>query len=201
MERAASEAWKIAVLTSGHGRGSNLLALHRGFRENAWPVKIAFAAASNAKAPVAELCSALEIPCHILSSRRIAASEARLLDLCRAERIDLIALAGFMKLLSQDFLELCGLPVLNVHPALLPKYGGPGMYGIRVHEAVFAAGEKVSGATVHLVDPLYDRGRIVAQEQVDISDCRSPEEIAARVLAVEHRIYAPAIHGFLSVNR
>ncbi len=201
MERSASEAWKIAILTSGHGRGSNLLALYRGFRENAWPLKIAFATASNAKAPVAKLCSALDIPCHILSSRRMESFEARLLELCLEEQIHLIALAGFMKLLSHDFLERSGLPVLNIHPALLPDYGGPGMYGIRVHEAVFAAGEKVSGATVHLVDPLYDHGRIVAQEQVDISDCQSPPEIAARVLAVEHRIYAPAIYEFLSGNR
>ncbi len=123
------------------------------------------------------------------------------MELCQTENIDLIALAGYMKLLSASFLENIGLPVLNIHPALLPKYGGPGMYGIRVHAAVFAAGEKISGATVHLVDPLYDHGKIIAQEQLDISDCPSAEVIAARVLAVEHRIYAPAIHAFLSQNK
>lgn len=144
------------------------------------------------------MCASLNLPCHILDPKITESFEARLLELCRAEGIDLIALAGFMKLLSRNFLEELGLPVLNIHPALLPDHGGSGMYGIRVHEAVFAAGARVSGATVHLIDPIYDHGRIIAQEQVDISDCRSPEEIAVRVLAVEHRIYAPAIHAILS---
>lgn len=121
-----------------------------------------------------------------------------MLELCRQERIELIALAGFMKLLSPAFLDRTGIPVLNIHPALLPKYGGQGMYGIRVHEAVFDAGERFSGATVHLVDPIYDHGEIIAQEQVDISDCHSPEAIAAKVLEIEHGIYARAIYDFLN---
>lgn len=118
--------------------------------------------------------------------------------MCGAEKIDLIALAGFMSLLGGDFLTSVGIPVVNIHPALLPKYGGPGMYGMRVHEAVFASGDKVSGATVHLVDPVYDHGEIIAQKQVDISACRSPEEIAGLVLRVEHQLYAPAIYQYLS---
>ena len=201
MERTASAAWKIAVLTSGHGRGSNLRALHRAFRENNWPLRIAFATASGPHAPVVELCAELGIPCHILNPRNIQACEARLLELCREHKIGLIALAGFMKLLSTSFLDQVGIPVLNIHPALLPKYGGPGMYGLTVHEAVFKAGDKFSGATVHLVDPLYDHGKIIAQEQADISDCSSPQEIAARVLELEHRLYAQAIHSFLQNSR
>ncbi len=200
MARAAAETWKIAVLTSGHGRGSNLRALHQAFLDNNWPLRIAFATASTSKAPVARLCSDLGIPCHVLNPSRFDACEGRLLELCQQERIDLIALAGFMKLLSAFFLDKVGLPILNIHPALLPNYGGPGMYGLRVHEAVFAAGEKFSGATVHLVDPLYDHGKIIAQEKVDISDCPSPEAIAARVLEVEHRVYAPAILSYLSAS-
>lgn len=149
-------------------------------------------------APVVRLCAELHIPCHILNPRCQEAFEARLLELCREGRIDLIALAGFMKLLSSAFLDQAGIPVLNIHPALLPQYGGAGMYGLRVHEAVFAAEERFSGATVHLVDPLYDHGKIIAQEKVDISDCPSPEAIAARVLEAEHQIYAPAILSYLS---
>jgi len=197
MARAASETRKIAVLTSGHGRGSNLRALHQAFAQNNWPLRIAFATASRDKVPVVRLCAELGLPCHILNPCCQEAFEARLLELCREERIELIALAGFMKLLSPTFLDQVGVPVLNIHPALLPAHGGPGMYGIRVHEAVFAAGERFSGATVHLVDPLYDHGKIIAQAKVDISDCLSPEAIAARVLEVEHRLYAAAIHNFL----
>lgn len=124
--------------------------------------------------------------------------ERRLSDLVSREKIDLIALAGFMKLLSAQFIAAVGVPILNIHPALLPAHGGEGLYGLKVHQAVFAAGEKLSGATVHLVDPLYDHGRIIAQQSVPIADCSSPEEIAARVLTIEHQLYAPAIHSFLS---
>lgn len=198
MERAAPETWRIAVLTSGHGRGSNLLALHRAFQANAWPLRICFATASSRKAPVFELCDSLGITCHILNPARGADFEQRLLELCGAENIDLIALAGFMKMLSHQFLDQSGIPVLNIHPALLPHYGGKGMYGSAVHQAVFDAGEQFSGATVHWVDPLYDHGKIIAQEKVDISACQSLEEIAALVLAVEHRIYAPAIYSCIA---
>lgn len=164
------------------------------------PVEIRFATAARASAPVAELCKELGIPCEILDPRRQADFEAKLLSLCHKENIALIALAGFMSLLSADFLNKVGIPVLNIHPALLPKYGGKGMFGMAVHEAVFFCGDKVSGVTVHRVDPLYDHGEIIAQTEVDISDCPSPEEIAARVLEVEHRLYAPAIFSVLSKN-
>lgn len=197
MERSAPEAWRIAVLTSGHGRGSNLRALHLYFTELSLPVKIAFVTAARASAPIAGLCGDLGLPCHILSPRRSVEFEARLLELCRSQRLQLIALAGFLSRLSEEFLQAVGIPVLNIHPALLPRFGGEGMYGLRVHEAVFAAGERISGASIHLVDPLYDHGKIIAQQEVDISACRSPQEIADKVLRVEHQIYGPAVYSFL----
>jgi len=149
-------------------------------------------------APVVQLCDKLNIPCYILAPRKDKDFENRLLELCQQEKIDLIALAGFMNLLSSSFLEKVGIPVLNIHPALLPKYGGKMMYGMNVHKAVFESGDKVSGVTVHLVDNQYDNGPIIAQIKVDISDCKSPEEIAAKVLEMEHQIYAPAIYKFLN---
>ncbi len=123
----------------------------------------------------------------------MAAFEQALLCLIRERSIGLMALAGFMKLLSADFMNLCAIPVLNIHPALIPKHCGPGMYGMKVHAAVFASGEKVSGVTVHRVDPIYDHGEIICQNEVDVSHCNSPEEIARVVLAAEHASYAPAI--------
>ena len=83
--------------------------------------------------------------------------------------------------------------ILNIHPALLPKFGGQGMYGMRVHEAVLAAGERESGATVHLVDEEYDHGRVLAQEKVPVKAGDTPETLQKRVLAVEHRIYATTL--------
>jgi len=198
MERTSLKTWRIAVLTSGAGRGSNLQALYDYFKKHSLPVEIAFATASNKNAPVVQLCDKLNIPCYILAPRKDKDFENRLLELCQQEKIDLIALAGFMNLLSSSFLEKVGIPVLNIHPALLPKYGGKMMYGMNVHKAVFESGDKVSGVTVHLVDNQYDNGPIIAQIKVDISDCKSPEEIAAKVLEMEHQIYAPAIYKFLN---
>ena len=198
MERTSLKTWRIAVLTSGAGRGSNLQALYNYFKKHSLPVEIAFATASNKNAPVVQLCDKLNIPCYILAPRKDKDFENRLLELCQQEKIDLIALAGFMNLLSSSFLEKVGIPVLNIHPALLPKYGGKMMYGMNVHKAVFESGDKVSGVTVHLVDNQYDNGPIIAQIKVDISDCKSPEEIAAKVLEMEHQIYAPAIYKFLN---
>ena len=83
--------------------------------------------------------------------------------------------------------------ILNIHPALLPKFGGQGMYGMRVHEAVLAAGERESGATVHLVDEEYDHGRVLAQEKVPVKAEDTPETLQKRVLAVEHRLYAATL--------
>ena len=198
MERTSLKTWRIAVLTSGAGRGSNLQALYDYFKKHSLPVEIAFATASNKNALVVQLCDKLNIPCYILAPRKDKDFENRLLELCQQEKIDLIALAGFMNLLSSSFLEKVGIPVLNIHPALLPKYGGKMMYGMNVHKAVFESGDKVSGVTVHLVDNQYDNGPIIAQIKVDISDCKSPEEIAAKVLEMEHQIYAPAIYKFLN---
>ncbi|MFO8144453.1 MAG: phosphoribosylglycinamide formyltransferase [Candidatus Syntrophosphaera sp.] len=197
MERTAPETWRIAVLTSGHGRGSNLRALHRYFQENKLLIRICFATASDASAPVVELCRKLGVPCHVLKPRPRAEFERLLVDLCREEGADLIALAGFMSLLSDEFISEVRIPILNIHPALLPKYGGRGMYGMKVHEAVFNSGEDISGASVHIVDPIYDHGKVIAREEVDITDCRSPSEVAEKVLKAEHRIYAPAIYNYL----
>ena len=107
--------------------------------------------------------------------------------------VDLIVLAGYMKLLGPQTLRKYRGRILNIHPALLPKFGGKGLYGIKVHEAVLAAGDKVSGVTVHLVDENYDRGPIVAQCKVPVLEGDTPESLAARVLEQEHKIYAATL--------
>lgn len=107
--------------------------------------------------------------------------------------VHLIVLAGFLKLIPKTFVERFEGKIINIHPALLPKYGGKGMYGHFVHEAVFAAGDKVSGPTVHYVNSEYDKGEIIAQSPVDISAATSPDEIAAIVLREEHRLLPEVI--------
>lgn len=110
--------------------------------------------------------------------------------------IELIVLAGYLKLIPSELLENFENRIINIHPALLPSFGGKGMYGINVHRAVFNSSAKVSGATVHMVDKSYDTGKIVAQKCVDISDVKSPEEIAERVLEIEHSILPAVVKAF-----
>lgn len=107
--------------------------------------------------------------------------------------IDLIALAGYLRLVPPAVLKRYPDRIVNIHPALLPKYGGKGMYGQRVHDAVLAAGEQVSGATVHYVNENYDEGRIIAQHEVPVLPGDTPASLAARVLAVEHVLFPDAL--------
>ena len=188
----------IAILTSGKSRGSNFLAIYNFFKKENYPVRIAFATVNNPQAPILDKCRELGLQCLYLPTKDMAEFEVALLAHLIEKKVELIALAGFLKKLSADFIREFGKPILNIHPALLPLYGGEGMYGERVHQAVFAAGEKESGATVHLVNEMYDAGKIVSQQRISITDCLSPEEIAARVLKIEHQIYAPAIWKVLS---
>ncbi len=190
--------YKIAVLTSGMSRGSNLEALARYFSENKLPVEIAFALKTRNSAPMTQICERYDVPCIFLPYQNQVQFETELLKYISIYRLNLIALAGFLKLLSRDFTQRVNIPILNIHPALLPKYGGKGMYGKAVHSAIFAAGDMISGVTIHKVDALYDHGEIIAQERVDISTCRSAEEIAAKVLKLEHQLYAKTIWQYLN---
>ena len=120
----------------------------------------------------------------------------RLLDLLNEYRVDLILLAGYMKMLSTKVVKKYSGRILNIHPALLPKYGGKGMYGIHVHEAVIAAKEKVTGATVHLVNEVYDSGEIILQKQVVVLPDDDASSLQKRVLETEHELYPEVIKMF-----
>jgi len=109
------------------------------------------------------------------------------------KEIELIVLAGFLKLMPKEFVRSFSFKIINIHPALLPSFGGKGMYGIRVHEAVFKSSAKVSGATVHFVNENYDEGLIIDQAVVSIADVQSAEEIAQRVLKLEHQLLPSVI--------
>lgn len=115
------------------------------------------------------------------------------LEALREAGVDLIILAGYMRKIGPRVLSAYQNRILNIHPALLPKYGGQGMYGHHVHEAVIAAGESESGVTVHLVDGEYDTGPIVAQAKVPVESDDSPDDLAARVLKREHTFFAETL--------
>jgi phosphoribosylglycinamide formyltransferase-1 len=120
-------------------------------------------------------------------------AHADLMAILENYRVEFIALAGYLKLLPPPVIKKFRNRITNIHPALLPRYGGKGMYGHHVHEAVMAAGDAESGATVHLVDEIYDNGRILEQKKVPVRPDDTPDSLAARVLEVEHEIYPLAL--------
>lgn len=187
--------FKIAVLTSGHSRGSNFKAIYQYINDNKLPIVVDFVLITEQDPPIKEYCASLNIETIFYDGK--SKINSFLLELFKERQCDLIVLAGFMRKLSEQFLDTINTPLINIHPALLPKYGGKGMYGSNVHNAVFTAGEKISGATVHYVNKNYDEGDIIMQQSVDITDCQSPEEIGKKVLAIEHQIYGAAIEKIL----
>jgi phosphoribosylglycinamide formyltransferase-1 len=112
--------------------------------------------------------------------------------------VDYIVLAGFLLLIPEYLIELFPERIINIHPALLPKYGGKGMYGMHVHEAVKAAGEKETGITIHLVNRNYDEGEMLFQERVSVEAHNTPEEIAKKVHVLEHARYPKVIEEWVS---
>jgi phosphoribosylglycinamide formyltransferase-1 len=119
-------------------------------------------------------------------------------DILKSSHIDFLILAGFLWLIPQSLLAEYPGRVINIHPALLPKYGGKGMYGMKVHEAVIASGDSVSGITVHHVDENYDEGKIIFQAKCIISERDTPEDLAAKVHALEYRYFPEMIEKIVT---
>lgn len=115
--------------------------------------------------------------------------------------IDLIVLAGFLSIIDEEFVNKWKGRIINIHPSLLPKFGGPGMYGIRVHEAVLKTGEQESGCTVHYVDTGVDSGEIIAQKRVKVLEGDTPEILQKRVLVEEHKLLPESIAKIISERR
>jgi folate-dependent phosphoribosylglycinamide formyltransferase PurN len=138
--------------------------------------------------PAFDIAKNFSIPVYSVGKKEGFISFDELEIVLKDFKIDLIVLAGFLKLIPENFVSAFRNKIINIHPALLPSFGGPGMYGINVHRAVFESSAQVSGASVHYVDESYDTGRIIAQRCVDISGVKSPEEIAERVLNIEHQL-------------
>lgn len=179
---------RVAVAVSG--RGSNLIALCEALVGN--PEAAVILVVSERTAPALELAEARGIATHILADHRDPVEWQRLLEAAGAE---LLVLAGYLKLVPAELVARWAGRIINIHPALLPRHGGHGMYGRRVHQAVLAAGDRESGATVHLVDAAYDRGAILAQGRVEVHPGDTPERLAARVLEVEHRLLAAVVRA------
>ncbi|RKY96921.1 MAG: phosphoribosylglycinamide formyltransferase [Ignavibacteriae bacterium] len=175
----------VAVFVSG--RGSNLKAILDSQKlSRITEVKAVFS--DKADCPAFKIAKQFSIPTYCIGKSDGFISNKKLKDHLVSLEIELIVLAGYLKLIPGDVVSSFKFRIINIHPALLPSFGGSGMYGANVHKAVFNSSAQVSGATVHFVDETYDTGKIIAQRCVDISDVNSPAEIAERVLKVEHNL-------------
>lgn len=175
----------LAVFVSG--RGSNLRAvLDSPALKNLIQVKAVVG--DKLYCPAFDIAKNFSIPVYSVGKKDGFISFDDLEVILKDFKIDLIVLAGFLKLIPDNFVRAFRNKIINIHPALLPSFGGSGMYGMNVHKSVFESSAQVSGASVHFVDETYDTGRIIAQRCVDISDIKSPEEIAERVLSIEHQL-------------
>ncbi len=193
-----SEGLHIAVFASG--KGSNFKAILEAIEKRDIPgAEIVLVLSNNADAGALSIAREHSIPAVQITSRQFAGEDAyskSLLEVLNRHRVNFIVLAGYMKIVPAAVIRAYRNRIVNIHPALLPAYGGKGMYGIHVHEAVLKNKAAVSGATVHLVDEEYDHGPIVLQEIVPVTENDTPESLAARVLELEHRLYPRAVALF-----
>jgi formyltetrahydrofolate-dependent phosphoribosylglycinamide formyltransferase len=190
----------IGVMVSGQGRGTNLQASIDSCASGEIPGRVALVLGTRSDAPALDRARAAGIRTVVISPKKYEGDDAAygeaLLRALESARIGLICLAGYMRILPLSVVNAYRDRIMNVHPALLPLFGGKGMYGENVHRAVLESGMKVSGATVHFVDERYDAGPIIHQIAVPVLDDDTPESLAARVLLQEHRAYAEAIRWF-----
>ncbi len=188
---------RIAVLASG--RGSNFEAILKNIKSGYLNATIAVVISNKKKAVVLETARENHIPAYFVSGKQFPEQsefDARIMQILEEHDANFIVLAGYLKIISSLIVRNFKNRILNIHPALLPSFGGKGMYGHFVHEAVLDYGCKVSGVTVHLVDESYDTGPPVLQRCVPVLENDTPETLAARVLKTEHQAFSEALKCF-----
>lgn len=190
---------KIAVFASG--TGSNFINIVHKIAEYNINAKVILLISNNPNAGAVEFAKKNNINVKVVNKYRYKEekniNKEYKLSL-KENKIDLILLAGFMKKIPSDIVKIYKDKILNIHPSLLPDYGGKGFYGMNVHNAVFKSKDKFSGATVHYVNEKYDRGPILIQKKIDIQNCKNSNEIAKKVLEIEHEIFPKALKTYLN---
>lgn len=184
---------RLAIFASGNG--SNALKIIAYFKGNS-DIKVDLIATNRADAGIINKVAGMSIDLMVFN--REALYENGIVSQELVNRgIDFIVLAGFLWLIPQALIQQYSGRIINIHPALLPKYGGKGMYGDRVHETVIAAGEKESGITIHLIDEEYDRGDIIFQTTCPVRPNDTVELLRARIHALEHAFFAYIIESYI----
>ena len=190
MEQLTGRNLNISIFISG--RGSNLLSLIKYSKIKKSKIKINLVVSNNKFSKGLEFAKKNKIKYHVINYSKKKQAELKILGYLKKNKIDLICLAGFMKILSSDFIYRFKKPILNIHPSLLPKYKG-----LNTHRRAIKNKDKYSGATVHVVTPKLDSGKIILQKKIKISKIETENTLDKKVLKIEHRLYPAAIEKFL----
>lgn len=183
------------IILFATGNGTNVENIIHHFKSKT-DIVIAGIFSNNPNAKVLDKANKYAIPTVVFNKEEL--SNGFVLNLINEIKPDLIILSGFLLKFPEQIIDKYQQKVINIHPALLPKYGGKGMYGMNVHQAVFENNELETGITIHYVDKNYDEGNIVFQETVSIATCNSPEEIADKVHELEHNFFPKVIENLLT---
>ncbi len=189
---------KLVIFASGSG--SNFQAIINSIENNDIPAEIAGLIVNKRNIQAVNRAEKHGIPVAVLSTDDEPMFEEQLLRQLDEWEPDLIVLTGFLKKIPERIVRKYPNKIINIHPALLPKFGGKGFYGLRVHRAVLEAGEKESGCTVHYVNEEYDKGDIIAQEKVPVYPADTPEQLAKRILKKEHKLLPSVIKKIIKQN-
>ncbi|MCP9768515.1 phosphoribosylglycinamide formyltransferase [Lacihabitans sp. LS3-19] len=179
---------RIAIFASGSGSNAENIINHFSDNEQ---VSVELILTNNPTAGVIERGNRLNVPTLIFNKKLFTKSD-KIVELLKKQEIDWVILAGFLWLVPENLIQAFPNRIINVHPALLPKYGGKGMWGHHVHEAVVANKEKESGITIHYVNEKYDEGKVIFQAKCEISDIDSPENVASKIHDLEF-LYFPKV--------
>ncbi len=184
---------KIAIFASGSGSNAEKIALY--FANNK-DIKISLILTNNKDAFVLERAKKLNVPSFVFNRKDLVGSD-RVLHLLKEHDIDFVVLAGFLWLVPLNIIQEYKGKIINIHPALLPKYGGKGMYGMNVHEAVIKNKETISGITIHYVNEEYDKGDIIIQARCKVEDSDTPETLAEKIHELEHEYFPKTIEKII----
>jgi phosphoribosylglycinamide formyltransferase 1 len=183
----------IAIFASGEGTNAQRII---DYFKSSDKITVALVVSNKSTAPVLKRAENAKIPTLILSKETFYQSD-QIVEELRSAKIDLIVLAGFLWMIPENLVKAFTNKIVNIHPALLPKFGGKGMFGMNVHKAVVSAKEKQSGISIHYVNEHYDEGKIISQHSCEINENDTPETVAEKIRKLEHEFFPRIIEKIL----
>lgn len=188
----------IAIFASGSGTNAQNLIEYFNYGKGRNTASVKTVICNKPGAYVLVRAEKLNVPYSVMNKEELTHSSAKLLELLKQHNIDYIILAGYLLKIPSELIAEYPDRIINIHPALLPSYGGKGMYGHHVHEAVVAAGEKESGITIHLVDEKYDNGRTLFQARCEVAPTDTPDDVAAKIHLLEQSHFPTVVEQYIS---